>query len=123
MHAHDSFISAALGVHGFKQCKNQKCSNKLKEIQLDCLSSHNGEHQPYLGRGKFSKASSLLLLRLRAVLCKQLKDLLSLSLLKRVGELVDTGGNLEALHENFALALNAHVARPSDVAAEVAALG
>lgn len=44
----------------------------------------------------------------------------TLVLVKSLGELVDAGGHLQTLLEHSALALNAHVARPLDVAAEVA---
>ena len=47
-------------------------------------------------------------------------DLHTLVLVKSLGELVDAGGHLQALLEHSALALDAHVARPLDVAAKVA---
>mmetsp|Transcript_16573 Transcript_16573/g.38719 ORF Transcript_16573/g.38719 Transcript_16573/m.38719 type:complete len:285 (-) Transcript_16573:715-1569(-) len=72
-----------------------------------------------LGSGK--KAGLLIGRRLRAVLGEQLEEGGGLVLRHRVRELVDRRRHRKTIHEDLLLALEAHVARPLDEAAKVAA--
>lgn len=66
------------------------------------------------------KTVLLLLLGLRAVRGEHLEELNSVVLLEGVVELSDARGDLKTLHEDGALALEAHVRGPLDIAAEIA---
>jgi len=80
-----------------------------------------------LSLGSIGGGSALTLLLgsggLRPVAVQKLEDISGLVLANRLGELVDGRGDLEALVEDGALTLDAHVLGPTDETAEVTASG
>ena len=70
-------------------------------------------------RSRSSQTGLLLLLRLRAILIQQFKQLRSSILVQRVRELGDSGWDLETLVQNNLLPLEADVFGPFDKTGEV----
>ena len=76
-----------------------------------------------LAIGSGFKALSLLGLRLGLVLGEELEKLSCTILVQSLVELVDGRGRFDTLQEDLLLSLQAHIARPSHISGQIAALG